>query len=850
MIEPKEAFVLFNLGTSTNYTLDNHIQMEIGRKKYPIPSTETLSYFSHCVSGGAPVSDSSAMAAATEIASQTANGSLPTCITQSANDLNKPIVRRINPNSVIIDGPDVAGNRVYDRMARGVYVLLNAIKAGHTTLNLVGHSRGAVQSILEAHELAQMQKALLSSEERSLTAAELKTMLIGEVSDKNTQQSLKEFLDDFVLQDENVASFCGTFKQVRLNIFAIDPVPGGEPGLLDWKDDRYFSIPPIVKHYEQILLLNERSIGFRGLIPNAANPQQTEVNIIPLYGHHGSASGNPTDQQYSLHKAKLEKLTQDNPSVSPLSDAMQAIFKETRSSQHQTVYKLHDFLSKNHTRLCVPSKTNNWKTLYLDSIYDAYHSLSSVEKLKCRHEAYQDMLQNKTAYDAFNDRSFPSGRENLVAWWAGYDPVGSRWVYKDAKKERVAAEALFPFLNDKTFVNDEHAILSAIVTHLQSVQNDPEQSQATDDGDLWDMAVGYLDKALSCEETVEGQLKNKIEGLVTPLIDNLLETIAREELTDKNKARVVTLVNKISPIKGATTHVIVKPIVDLLKIFFDKKNLAQNLMWEQCLVSISKQDDPDLDRVQVINRASQSLTAAYERLSWIYEQFKSVISIDEDHSDIRTDILLLETIKNNAESLNQAALCVVRQYRELEERLDMLAEDHAMRMQMLRQKEEYGQNLAELDTKFREIKVQVVTGLEQKEQMQMLQEEHSQLIQLINVQRRIVAEHQAALAQLNTAHQNTLQQIQQTFGVDPNAHWLSGLSMQVISGFIGALGFSAVVAVTVLCVIGCSPVVPVLGAVLGAGMAMAVGGFFGSHHGAQRAYCEQLYDVLSPRALA
>ena len=76
-----------------------------------------------------------------------------------------------------------------------------------------------------------------------------------------------------------------TLKNVPVNIFAVDPVPG----LLNFQDSRV-KLGSNVKEYVAFYARDERSLGFACVVPEF--DKATKVNIYPLPGRHATLVGN------------------------------------------------------------------------------------------------------------------------------------------------------------------------------------------------------------------------------------------------------------------------------------------------------------------------------------------------------------------------------------------------------------------------------------------------------------------------------------------------------------------------------------------------------------------------------
>jgi len=217
---------------------------------------------------------------------------------------------------LVVEGPDTLGYGVGDRIARAVLGILAALARGEKNIKIIAHSRGAVEAILVAHELERIQQLLTQSNKPTHTD------LIDSIDNKNRWSSVNysthfamntTLKNEFIilyqrLNGETLSKFNAGLRQIQLDIFNIDPVPGGNSALghlvsTRWVDDRFYTIPSIVKNYEQCVYRHENSRSFKPIIPKATS-EQTKVNLFDLPGHHGSGSGNIYDHDETVPTRK------------------------------------------------------------------------------------------------------------------------------------------------------------------------------------------------------------------------------------------------------------------------------------------------------------------------------------------------------------------------------------------------------------------------------------------------------------------------------------------------------------------------------------------------------------------
>ncbi|HAT9590997.1 TPA: hypothetical protein JBD08_11410 [Legionella pneumophila subsp. pneumophila] len=347
--------------------------------------------------------------------------------------LSDDIPKYRNSNITVVDGPDTMGKAVGGRIARGVASILEAISRGETDISIMAHSRGAVEAILVAHELERIQENFKqgkgSADLRNSKCPLTKTAMEAQ---KDTYESL------------NLEGIANNINNVKLSIFNIDPVPGGDflGAPVGWKDERFFRVPKIVKEYEQCVYENERTRCFKAIVPKC-DSSDTKFNLFSLPGHHGTGSGNLNDQQSS--PIKIEG-------------------KTTEHAQQLMIIKLIDFLTRNGVAI-KPGQNSDEEQVNNPSFDDLIQPLFDDGKIKKEElkekylTLYQEIAKNKAAYEHFNTTSYPVlGQEQSIQKWFGRyrdDRIILHQVYKDAFLSDV-----LPHLPGGHFVNYDHARLT------------------------------------------------------------------------------------------------------------------------------------------------------------------------------------------------------------------------------------------------------------------------------------------------------------------------------------------------------------------------------------------------------
>lgn len=358
-----------------------------------------------------------------------------TLIHGTASDVDDVIGHR-NENVAVVDGPTTYGSEVGDRIARGVQAVLEAISRGETNINIIAHSRGAVEAILVAHELERIQ-----------------TQLLGDVNSPDVTNSACQYTKAAMngvhkkafdkLDRQAIAKHIGS---VKISMFNIDPVPGGNlvgvtyVSSLAWRDERFYTVPKIVKEYEQYTYENERTRCFKAIVPKCAS-SDTLFKLHSLPGHHGTGSGNLLDQQRGKNPTQ----------------------KKTEHVQELVVVKIIDFLTRNGVTITPRLAENDPFAHLITELYGASDGSEKItpfsDKLQNVYfKLYDEILKNKEAYEHYNNTSYAFlGQENaflkLIVWVAE-----QRIVHYQAHND-THLEDIVPPVAGKHFLNYEHARL-------------------------------------------------------------------------------------------------------------------------------------------------------------------------------------------------------------------------------------------------------------------------------------------------------------------------------------------------------------------------------------------------------
>jgi hypothetical protein len=199
----------------------------------------------------------------------------------------------------IVDGPDTLGYLTGEKIAEALARVLLQMAAGKTHINLLAHSRGAMEVILLSHELQRIKDAVAAAGE-AIDSSAFEAILFAS-PDLRTQTALRQVWPALLQVFERTSAvLLPQIKQslltVRLHLLLIDPVPGGNhiAGISAgaWRDPRFFIVPAVVQSMGVRLYLQESSRAFKAVEPIAADPTQTQVESVWLPGNHGTGSGN------------------------------------------------------------------------------------------------------------------------------------------------------------------------------------------------------------------------------------------------------------------------------------------------------------------------------------------------------------------------------------------------------------------------------------------------------------------------------------------------------------------------------------------------------------------------------
>lgn len=202
----------------------------------------------------------------------------------------------------VINGPNTPGDQAGDRIAKGLLLALQAIANGQTEINLSGFSRGSVEAIVLTNELKRV-KDMLEADQSS----DKKRTLVDILQDTSsvpgvwpfgptsyTQQALNKLLNDKPEKNDDEEklkeALLNGLNQLEINLFVLDPVPGGNFAKLPvgWDEPSFYTLPDFVKKKLELVQQHETSNCFKAIIP-----KDMPYEVIP--GCHGTGDGNQFD---------------------------------------------------------------------------------------------------------------------------------------------------------------------------------------------------------------------------------------------------------------------------------------------------------------------------------------------------------------------------------------------------------------------------------------------------------------------------------------------------------------------------------------------------------------------------
>ncbi|STY28713.1 Uncharacterised protein [Legionella wadsworthii] len=338
----------------------------------------------------------------------------------------------------VVNGPTTEGSNVGEKIGQGLAAVLKAIARGQVPINIIAHSRGAVESILIAHELEAIQKMIAecaSFDEVLKQLAEQQTKRYKGTPANNTPdiiESLKSQINSIPKekQGEWFYDLKKYLPNTYVNFFGIDPVPG-DCFPITWYDERFFILPEIIKNTELIYYVNEHSDwGFTPIYPEVVSQAKQNFVSYSMPGHHGTgSSGNDGSQQSII--------------VSPDGS-------KTTHVQKIIIYKILYFLTGQHvvfndgTQVFHQYSALGRKYSGLD-IGSKFFPINDLDFPTILRALYSVIAKNQVAYDAYNSTH--------------YSYMGLTKQRRMMHKGRIYGLFNDIFTPYSGYVNEEHAFL-------------------------------------------------------------------------------------------------------------------------------------------------------------------------------------------------------------------------------------------------------------------------------------------------------------------------------------------------------------------------------------------------------
>lgn len=376
----------------------------------------------------------------------------------------------------LIEGPDPLGQQVGEKIADGVLSILKAIKAGKRDINIMGHSRGGIEALLIAWELEQILK-----DEKSPNLFSALTSTPCPYTRRAYEHIQKDAVQKQRIQElGDLKTLQSALKEIKVDVYTLDPVAGDDlieaVPIIGWKDKRYFRIPNIVSVYNTVVLEHERSRCFTAVIPSMpleveykpvasalssmeeddfeymsvepamgnsryghSTDRNFELAVIP--GHHGSASGNPYDQQKQRRINGAEHI------------------------QDIATVKILKFLKEMGA---LPAECPADLPLPLMSIMQRFYAEDTSDLLL---DVYGKLFQHRPDYQQLTKGSYAfMGRERSPQ--SGAEPAMR--VVRTEHTGKVELGSVLSLLENFAFINDEHAFLALMKEFDSSPTADTE----------------------------------------------------------------------------------------------------------------------------------------------------------------------------------------------------------------------------------------------------------------------------------------------------------------------------------------------------------------------------------------
>ena len=583
------TFTITMLGSLTNFTpelkqVPKPTSYSKGSKVKDFPKGETLSVVSSLIKSNSPVK------------------------TTKADEKNSyPF---LSDEIAVINGPNMDGSNVGEKIGLGLAAVLKAVARGKTLINIIAHSRGTVESILIAHELETIQSIIASCvnfEEVVKQLTEQQTKRRKGTPTNNTPDIIEPLKSQINLipkeeQEQWFNSLKTYLPDTAINFFGTDPVPG-DCFPITWYDDRYFVLPEIIKNTELIYYANEHSDwGFTPIYPEAVSKEKQHFVSYSMPGHHGTgSSGNNGSQQGII--------------VSP--DGY-----KTTHVQKIIIYKILHFLSRQCVEFNDGTQIFHQYTAlgrkYSGNALDTKSmNIAALDYPTILRALYAVIEKNQIGYDAYNSTN--------------YSYMGLTKQRKLMHKGRTIGIFNDVFKSYSGYVNEEHALLMQAhffkIFGLENSRKNPAETLNTAGSVLEENIIKITNKEGSILDS-EVNRKNVLEtfGIV-------MRQISQQYLTDdwcpieKQKEKETlyqTMSRMLSKFKELSTSdnlIIQKFVAELILLSFTSIN--------HTLMLRSKDLEKDVNCLQesIDNRLAHFFSALLMQLN--HTETNPTIVLDE-----------------------------------------------------------------------------------------------------------------------------------------------------------------------------------------------------------------------------
>ena len=339
------------------------------------------------------------------------------------------------PSVDVVNGPTTLGSEVGERIAQGVFLILKALAEGKQNIQISAHSRGAVESILIAHEIERIKTELNTKPSQTIH------QIMAKSPCTYTAKAVKKLFADVKESPEVRTKLANRISSAKINMFLMDPVPGGSwrgiGKFVAWTDERFYVKPPC-SNAELLIFRDERT---RCFIPIKFKDQTPLI----LPGHHGTASGNIYTQQF-------DDITVDGDD------------KDSSLVQKLAIIKLLNFINNSTGLFDRVTSPVDLEHPVLDEVANQFFSAGKEDRVELLLEMYKKIQLSDKAYRFLAGTAYAYlGREASSS--------GARYVHADGHNY-TSLDSLSPSLGGQ-FINKEHAFLY-LLKHMEFKLNSEE----------------------------------------------------------------------------------------------------------------------------------------------------------------------------------------------------------------------------------------------------------------------------------------------------------------------------------------------------------------------------------------